>query len=148
MYGRLGMLRMRKIPGWLMTVDRRLATGDRLTTHLPDRFVQHDTNRVRQVEASDRTGHRNGKTALRVFLEDPLGHSLGLAAEHQAAVWPVRRLPVASFGLCREVKTAIPIHRVSKREPVGMDPEVHRVPVVQPGAAHFGIVDPEAQRLD
>src|SRR6478735_10061346 len=84
----------------------------------PDRLVEDDPHRGRQVEAPHRPGHGNGEAALRVLLQNPGRHPLSLAAEDEAAVIPVRRLPVALLRLGREVEAAAPIHRIAEGEPV------------------------------
>src|SRR3954452_6002378 len=110
-----------------------------------ERLVQHDPHRGRQVEAAHRPRHRNGEAALGVLLQDPGRHPLRLAAEDETAVVPVRCLPVAQLRPGREVQAAAPVHRVPESEPVGVDPHIHAVPVVEPGAFELGIAEGEAE---
>src|SRR6185436_13321094 len=86
-----------------------------LTSHCsPDRLVQHDPRGGRQVETPHRPSHRNGEAALRMLLQDPRRHTFGLAAEYQAAVGLVRRVPERAFRIRGEVQAAVPADGIAK----------------------------------
>ncbi len=111
-------------------------------------LVQHDAHGVGQVEAPDWPVHRDGEAALGMLFEDPGRHALGFAPENQHAVGPEWRLAVVGGRVGREVEAPFARDRVAEGEPVGVDPQVHVIPVVESRALEVAVVDLESERLD
>src|SRR3982750_2654826 len=63
--------------------SRRMGCGRWQSCGLPDGLVQDDPHSGRKVETPHRSRHRDGEALLRMFLQNALRHSLGLAPEHQ-----------------------------------------------------------------
>src|SRR4051794_24609365 len=73
-------------------------------TGLANRFVQHDAHRVGEVQAPDRTTHRNRKASLRMLLENAERHAFGFAPKYEATIRPIWSVEVAQCCLRGEVE--------------------------------------------
>src|SRR5215213_2836377 len=115
---------------------------------LPNGFVQHDAHRVREVQAPHRSAHGNGKTPLRVLLENAKRHAFRFAPEDEAAIRLIRSVQVVQSCSGGEVETAASIHGIPEREPIRVDPQVQAVPIIETSATDVRIVYRKAERLD